>query len=273
MSKAGVFEAKKKDGTVYYRSSVTYKGKHISLGSYADETSASDAYKVAVRVLGIRADMGNESGAEPEIDDYEECGTAVSFDKWVMLVNLRRSGIYCRNPILLENKFFRYYVDRHTVLLFDVDDLFYYMNHKIMKRGGRLFVADFGMQVGILSRYGIHSFAVKDRDYVFKNGDENDLRYSNIAVINRYFGVTRSGGEGRYAYTARIHINGDNIVGRYHSEEKAAIAYNKAVDVLEANGFKRPFYRNYIEGLSPIQYKTLYNTVKIRKRKYEIVPE
>ncbi|MBP5160360.1 MAG: hypothetical protein ILP10_08720, partial [Lachnospiraceae bacterium] len=153
------------------------------------------------------------------------------------------------------------------------DDLFFYMNHKIMRRGGRFFVADYGMQVGILSRYGIHSFAVKGRDYVFKNGDENDLRYSNIVVINRYFGVTRSGSEGRYVYTARIHLNGDNLIGRYHSEEKAAIAYNKAVDVLEANGFARPFYRNYIETLSPIQYKTLYSTVKIRKRIYEIEPE
>ena len=30
----GVFRAVKKDGTVYYRASLTRHGKHISLGSY-----------------------------------------------------------------------------------------------------------------------------------------------------------------------------------------------------------------------------------------------
>ena len=30
----GVFQAKKKNGSLYYRSSLTYRAKHISLGSY-----------------------------------------------------------------------------------------------------------------------------------------------------------------------------------------------------------------------------------------------
>ena len=30
----GVFTARKKDGTLYYRASITHKKKHISLGSY-----------------------------------------------------------------------------------------------------------------------------------------------------------------------------------------------------------------------------------------------
>ena len=30
----GVYQAKKKNGTIYYRSSLTYRAKHISLGSY-----------------------------------------------------------------------------------------------------------------------------------------------------------------------------------------------------------------------------------------------
>ena len=30
----GVYQAKKKDNTIYFRSSITYSGKHISLGSF-----------------------------------------------------------------------------------------------------------------------------------------------------------------------------------------------------------------------------------------------
>lgn len=36
-----------------------------------------------------------------------------------------------------------------------------------MRRGGHLFVADYGMQVNILNRYGIKNYAVKDKDYIF----------------------------------------------------------------------------------------------------------
>ena len=42
----GVYTAKKKDNSIYYRSSITLCGKHISLGSYPDEWSAHLAYQV-----------------------------------------------------------------------------------------------------------------------------------------------------------------------------------------------------------------------------------
>ena len=32
----GVYQATKKNGEVYYRSSLTYRRRHISLGSYSD---------------------------------------------------------------------------------------------------------------------------------------------------------------------------------------------------------------------------------------------
>ena len=51
MGKTGVFQARKKDNTVYYRSSITYKGKHISLGSFPTEEDASAAYEEAVMLL------------------------------------------------------------------------------------------------------------------------------------------------------------------------------------------------------------------------------
>ena len=48
----GVSIATKKDGTVYYRAGLYYKNKHISLGSYADETTAGNAYLEALAILG-----------------------------------------------------------------------------------------------------------------------------------------------------------------------------------------------------------------------------
>ena len=41
----GIFRAVKKDGTVYYRASLTYRGKHISLGSYRDAGQAHSSVK------------------------------------------------------------------------------------------------------------------------------------------------------------------------------------------------------------------------------------
>ena len=54
--------------------------------------------------------------------------------------------------------------------------------------------------------------------------------------INRYHGVTRIDTNGSYKYKARIHINGNYTIGTYSTEEKAAIAYNKAVDMAKQNG-------------------------------------
>ena len=48
---AGVYKAKKKDGTVYYRSSITFSGKHISLGSFQTEQDAHRTYLLADRIL------------------------------------------------------------------------------------------------------------------------------------------------------------------------------------------------------------------------------
>lgn len=47
----GIFRAVKKDGTVYYRASLTYRGKHISLGSYRDAGQAHSAYEEGIRLL------------------------------------------------------------------------------------------------------------------------------------------------------------------------------------------------------------------------------
>ncbi|MBE5959943.1 MAG: hypothetical protein E7256_00915 [Lachnospiraceae bacterium] len=257
-TKPGVSCAKKADGTHYYRSSITFQTKHISLGSFPKEEQAHQAYQIASNIL--------KGYMEADIDSYHAESHVLSFDKWVMLVNLKQHGIYCRNPIFLQNRYFLYYLDEQTPLKFDADDLFYYMNHKIMRRGGHLFVSDYGMQVNILSRYGIKNYAVAGRDYLFANGDPYDFRYGNILIINRYHGVHKTVQNGRDLYITKILIHGEYIVGKYETETEAAIAYNKAAHLLREKGIPKSFPENYIESIDEIAYARIYNNVRISKK-------
>ena len=47
----GVTPATKKDGTIYYRSSMTIQSKHISLGSFPTEEQAAKAYQEAIAII------------------------------------------------------------------------------------------------------------------------------------------------------------------------------------------------------------------------------
>lgn len=248
----GVYKSQKKDGTTYYRSSITYKNKHISLGSFPDCSSAHNAYLEAGRLL---------SDLSETIEHYHI--STLSFEKAVSLLNFRDHGIYSPNPIYVQKNFFRYYLSEHEFLTFDIDDLFYYSSHKIMARGGHLFVSDYGMQITLLTRYGIKSHAVCGRDYRFRNGDTTDLRYSNIEIINRYFGVQLLSGGSKPRYKAVIHVNGNYLIGTYSTEEKAAIAYNKAVDLLHAKGITKNYPVNYIDGMPASKYADIYASLKI----------
>ncbi len=249
----GVFSAVKKNGEIYYRASLTYRRKHISLGSFPTSTAAKAAYLEACRIL---RDMGVTLHSYPE-------SSPISFSKWVSLLNFRDNGIYCGNPIYITKKLFYYYLSPAHVLKFDPDDLFYYASHKIMCRGKHYFVTDHGSQVSIVTRYGIKPYAVEGRDFRFINGDSNDFRRENLEVINRYYGVTLEYKNGQYYYTVRIHINGNYLVGRYSSETEAAIAYNKAADILKKNGVTKNYPQNYIEELSPRKYAEIYTSLHI----------
>jgi len=253
----GVYPAKKKNGETYYRSSITYKNKHISLGSFKQEAFAHQAYQLASTILA------NHSY---QIDSYSSKDHVLSFEKWVVLINFRDNGLYFKTPIYIRHRFFDYYLDQKIPLKFAVDDLFYYANHKIMKRGGHLFVADFGMQVNILSRYGIKNFAVPGRDFLFMNGDNTDFRYENISIINKYHGVQQTTKKGISIYISKIHINGDYIIGRYATEDEAAIAYNKAADLLTKKGLLRDFSLNFISKLNQEEYDAIYREIKISKK-------
>ena len=252
----GVFTAQKKDGTVYYRAAITFKKKHISLGGFDTKETAALAYNEACRLVSTPA---------LSINSHEE-DSPLPFEKWVVLLNFRDNDIYFCTPIYARSKFFYYYLSPSYVLKFDIDDLFYYSSHKIMKRGDHLFVADYGMQVNILSRYGIRSFAVAGKDYVFLNGDDTDFRHENIQIVNRYQGVSEVTFYGKKKYRARINVPGYFVVGHYPSEIEAAIAYNKAIDALKKNGVRKNYTPNYIEGLSPAIYAEIYSHLKISEK-------
>lgn len=259
----GVYRASKKDGTEYFRSSITYKNKHISLGSFDSETEASSAYQFASRLVHDKT---------MALETYDRYHVPLTFAKWVSLVNFRDNGMYIKTPIYLKKNFFLYFFSPDDYLTFDIDDLFYYSTHSISRRGGHLFVADYGMQVNILSRYGIRNYAVAGRDYLFINGDNKDFRYENIEIINRFHGVFQTEKEGSVVYEVRIHGNGDWIVGRYQTETEAAIAYNKAASVLIAKGYQKAYPVNYIEELSASEYHRIYKHIPISKRILELTP-
>lgn len=251
--KAGVYTAQKKDGSIYYRSSITYKSKHISLGSFPTEEKAHNIYKEASMLLN----------SSLSFEDISTANLHLSFDKIVSLLNFRDNGLYVGTPIYLRKNYFSYYLSEQEELKFDIDDLFYYSSHRILRRQGHLYVNDYGMQVTLLSRYGIKNHAVCGRDFYFANGDTHDLRYSNIIVVNRYYGVSSYKTKTKTRYRVKIHINGNYTVGTYPTEIKAAIAYNKAVDLAKSSGIEKNFPTNYIEELSAKEYADIYIGLKL----------
>ena len=258
----GVFPATRKNGEVYFRASLTHKRKHISLGSYSTPELAHQAYLEGSRLL-----------ADPSVTllHYRKSSPLI-FEKWVCLLNFRDNNIYFSNPIYIGQRLFYYYLSPAHILKFDMDDLFYYSSHKIMCRGNHYFVADYGMQVNIASRYGIKNYAVAGRDFRFRNGDCTDFRRENLDIWNTYHGVQMTQKNGQYLYTARIHINGNYVIGTYPTELEAAIAYNKAIDILKKNGLQRNFAPNYIEGFSPREYAEIYSALQISQKILDYQP-
>ncbi|MCR4694582.1 MAG: hypothetical protein K5773_04575 [Pseudobutyrivibrio sp.] len=256
----GVFAATKKNGEIYYRGNINYKGKHISLGSFATEKECGKSYQEAKKIIDNKSIT---------LLNFQSQIKSLSFEKIISLINFRDNGIYIKNPIYLQKNYFLYYLNQNTILKFDNDDLFYYSSHKIQSRGGHLFVNDYGMQYNILGRYNIIPYSVKGKDYKFANGDDTDYRYSNIILINKYHGVSAENKNGKRRYLAKIHLNGDFIIGRYSTEAKAAIAYNKAVDLCKSRGMKKKFPTNFVTDMSPREYANVYTDIKISSHIYK----
>ncbi len=251
----GVYLSYKKDNTAYYRSSLTYKSKHISLGSFNTENEANMAYQDGFYLL-------HENIPLEKAIHYSK---VLTFSKVISLVNYRDNNYYISNPIYLHNGYFSYYLSENEEYKFDIDDLFYYTSHRILKRNGHLFINDYGMQITLASRYGIHTHAVLNRDYEFINGDIYDYRYSNIHVINPYYGVFEKKEYFGQLYEVKLNLNGTHLVGVYHDLDVAAIAYNKAIDIATQYGINKNYKQNYIETLSSEEYAEIYTNITLSK--------
>lgn len=259
----GVYTTTRKDGSTYYRSSLTHKRKHVSLGSFDTWKMAHEAYLEGQRLL-----------ASPDLPIHSyDSSSPLSFEKWVILINLRDNGIYLGKPVYLGQKMFSYYLSPTKILKFDLDDLFFYSSHKIMCRGNHYFVAHYGMQLNIASRYGIKNYAVPGRDYCFLNGDSLDFRRVNLQILNAFHGVTETQKKEQCIYTARIHVRGNYVIGHYKTPLEAAIAYNRAIDILQKNGFQKKYQPNYIEGISPSRYADIYSGLKISPKILSLKPD
>lgn len=253
----GVYQAYKKDGTPYFRSNLTHQGKHISLGSFPTEIDAHGAYCEGSMIL---------SSPDLTIDTANQTFHTLTLEKCVSLFNFRDNKLYIHTPIYLRSSYFEYYMSWNEILKFDIEDLFYFSSHKIQKRGGHLFVSEYGMQTSLSSRYGIKNYAVRGKDYDFANSDPTDYRYSNLIIRNTYHGVERIVDQlGNVTFRTKIHIRGLVTVGNYPTVEKAAVAYNKAADYLHKRGFSRAYQTNYIESMSPAIYASCYNEIHFSK--------
>ena len=252
----GVFEAKKKNGDIYYRANITCRGKHVSLGSFATEKDAGKAYLEAKEIY-------EDTDRKISLLNYQNKKTVLSNDKLITILNHRDNGMYIKTPIYLRSGYFSYFLDKKTELKFDNDDLFYYSSHRILRRQGHLYVNDYGMQYSILQRFGIKGFGVSGKDYTFANGDDTDYRYSNIIVINRYHGVTKTERNGIFLHETKIHLNGDFLIGRFKSDSVAAVAYNKAVDYAKDHGYKKQFIQNYVIEYTPKEYAEVYTEITL----------
>ena len=84
----GVYTAYKKDGTEYYRVSLTCQNKHISLGSFDDYKTAAAVYSEANAIVRDEKSSHFVNAAE-KITSYSSCTSALAFEKFMILLNLR----------------------------------------------------------------------------------------------------------------------------------------------------------------------------------------
>ena len=104
----GVYTAYKKDGTEYYRVSLTCQNKHISLGSFDDYKTAAAVYSEANAIVRDEKSSHFVNAAE-KITSYSSCTSALAFEKFMILLNLRDNNIYIKTPVYLCDKYFLYF--------------------------------------------------------------------------------------------------------------------------------------------------------------------
>lgn len=242
--------------TIKYKIYFLYEKQKIYLGTYPSMESAEKVVAEAEHIVSLPPGI-------PDLNEYH-----LNYKKIISLCNLRDHHHYIKNPIYLYPTYFTYYLSKDCILTFDLKELFYFSTYKIYKRGNYLYTQDSVSQQSILSRYGIPNYSVLGKDYRFKNGDPYDFRLENIEIINTYKGVSKKKKGDTTVYVAYIFFNSNLIIGHYTSELEAAIAYNKAVDVLiEANPSKT-YVHNVIPFLTKTEYQAIYDRLEISPRLY-----
>lgn len=251
MKNKGIYIAYDKNDNPYYRVAVTLNGHHVSLGNFKSESDSLKCYEEYIRIVS-----DNDISAEQYDKEMK-----LSFEKFILLINYRDNHVYFPKPIYLKKNFFLYYLEPGFVLKFDKDDLFFYINHKILKRGNRLYYNDFGIQTTLKEKYNIPVYGVLNRDYRFINNDCFDFRYSNIEILNKFHGIEKTSKNNKISYKVKINLKGYHYVGTYPTELEACIAYNKAADIIKQN--HNINYKQNDPEISAKQYADIYSKLKI----------
>lgn len=231
-----------------YKAYFVYKKHKIYLGQFLSYESAESALREA-------AEISNSSPGIPDFDKYK-----LSYKKIVIICNLRDNDKYFKNPIYLYPAFFHYYLPENCFLIFDLKDLLYFSTYKIYKRGQYLYTQDSISQKNILSRFGIPNHSVAGKDYIFLNGNSYDFRRDNLKVINQFKGVSKNDKD---KYTATIFTDKNITIGHYDSELEAAIAYNKACDMLVSQHILDNPIQNNIEFITRSEHDAIYEKVDV----------
>ena len=237
-----------------YKIYFVYEGQKIYLGVYASRKEGQRILDEAEKIMHLPAGI-------PSFDDY-----TLNYKKVVCLCNLRDNKKYIKNPIYIYSKHFHYYLSQDCILIFDLKELFYFSTYKIHKRGSYLYTQDSVSQKSILSRFGILNHSVAGKDYIFKNNNPYDFRHENLEIINTYKGVTKKQRADKISYAASIFLDKNIIIGHYSSELEAAIAYNKAVDLLQEVYPQKQFVSNYIPFLTHEEYDEIYENLVVSPR-------
>ena len=80
----GVYEAKKKNGQLYYRAHIHFRGKHIALGSFDTMEQAGKVHEAARELL---------DDSKITLPDAFSKYPLIRYDKIVTLLNFRNNGI------------------------------------------------------------------------------------------------------------------------------------------------------------------------------------
>ncbi|MDF2593992.1 MAG: hypothetical protein K0R69_333 [Clostridia bacterium] len=240
-----------KNNITRYKVYFVYQSKKIYLGLFDTSLSAENALQEAREIM------------EGSIDIADYTCTSIDYKKFITLCNFRDRHVYIKNPIYIHDSYFCYYLSKDIVLIFDMKDLLFFSTYKICKRGNYIYTQDSITQQSILSRFGLPPHSVCGIDYTFKNGNSYDFRRENLEIINTYKGVVHKVKNGECIYIAKIFINQNVVIGHYSSSLEAAIAYNKAVDILLKNDQGRDYIKNVIPYLTLTEYNQIYDRLDI----------